>query len=76
LIGAFCSKFFALVTNSTISAKNYLLGNLTIRKEGRENESTYWLIWGWFGDYFKYISLKRNSIFKLGGILNWDYGKN
>lgn len=82
LIGTdFSSKFSPWLANGSLSARTIYWKIKAFENEHFKNESTYWLIleliWR---DYFKYISIKhKNSIFKIGGILNksyeWSYDK-
>ncbi|MGY8908791.1 MAG: DASH family cryptochrome [Flavobacteriales bacterium] len=79
LIGIdYSTKFSAWLANGSLSAKTIYYKIKEYEQEFGSNQSTYWvifeLIWR---DYFKYISLKYDAkIFKIGGILEKNYGWN
>ena len=74
----YSTKFSAWLANGSLSAKTIYHKIKEYEQEFGANQSTYWvifeLIWR---DYFKYISLKYDAkIFKIGGILEKNYGWN
>ena len=74
----YSTKFSAWLANGSLSAKTIYYKIKEYEQEFGSNQSTYWvifeLIWR---DYFKYISLKYDAkIFKIGGILEKNYGWN
>ncbi|MBQ0734981.1 DASH family cryptochrome [Aquimarina celericrescens] len=77
LIGKdYSSKLSAWLANGSISARTIYHEIKKYEQQVTKNDSTYWLIFELiWRDFFKYISLKHgNHIFRIGGILQKDYG--
>lgn len=71
----YSSKLSPWLSNGSLSPRQVYWKIKDFEKEFYSNQSTYWLIFELiWRDFFKYISLKhKDSIFKIGGILNKTY---
>lgn len=71
----YSSKLSPWLSNGSLSPRQVYWKIKGFEKEFYSNQSTYWLIFELiWRDFFKYISLKhKDSIFKIGGILNKSY---
>ena len=71
----YSSKLSPWLSNGSLSPRQVYWKIKDFEKEFYSNQSTYWLIFELiWRDFFKYISLKhKDSIFKIGGILNKSY---
>lgn len=74
----YSSKLSAWLANGSLSAKMIYWEVQAFEEKVLKNQDTYWLIFELiWRDYFKFVSLKhKNSIFKIGGILEKEYHWN